>query len=437
MNIAFIHYRVGETDGVSLEMDKWKNILDKQGHNTFYIAGSKGTTEAFVIEEMYYRDAFADKINNNCYVELKDFTEEELIEVVETRAKVIEDKLIKIIEENNIDIIVPNNVLSLGWNVPVGLGVVNAIKESNVKVINHHHDFYWERTLYSNPTIEYVKNLLDTIYPPQCFADNMSHVVINSLAQTDLKNRKALESTVVPNVFDFKADLWAEDEFNKTFKDDLGIKEDELLFLQATRVTNRKGIELAIDVIAELNKKENMEKLNGKTIVLALVGLHEGFENYEDKLINHAKEKGVKLIINPDLVDHSRHMKNDKKVYSLWDAYVYADFITYPSIYEGWGNQFLEGTFAKKPQIVFEYSVFGADIKSRGFNIVTLGDKYETKENGLVEVSDIVLKGAAQEVIKYLTDDKFRQEAVEENFKIANKYYSMEALKDILNKIFV
>ena len=289
MNIAFIHYRVGETDGVSLEMDKWKNILDKQGHNTFYIAGSKGTTEAFVIEEMYYRDAFADKINNNCYVELKDFTEEELIEVVETRAKVIEDKLIKIIEENNIDIIVPNNVLSLGWNVPVGLGVVNAIKESNVKVINHHHDFYWERTLYSNPTIEYVKNLLDTIYPPQCFADNMSHVVINSLAQTDLKNRKALESTVVPNVFDFKADLWAEDEFNKTFKDDLGIKEDELLFLQATRVTNRKGIELAIDVIAELNKKENMEKLNGKTIVLALVGLHEGFENYEDKLINHAK----------------------------------------------------------------------------------------------------------------------------------------------------
>ena len=35
MNIAMIHYRVGETDGVSLEMDKWKKVLEKNGHRVY------------------------------------------------------------------------------------------------------------------------------------------------------------------------------------------------------------------------------------------------------------------------------------------------------------------------------------------------------------------------------------------------------------------
>lgn len=54
MNIALIHYRVGETDGVSLEMDKWKKVLEKQGHNVMYIAGSQGTSKAIIIPELFY-----------------------------------------------------------------------------------------------------------------------------------------------------------------------------------------------------------------------------------------------------------------------------------------------------------------------------------------------------------------------------------------------
>ena len=68
------------------------------------------------------------------------------------------------------------------------------------------------------------------------------------------------------------------------------------------------------------------------------------------------------------------------KIYNFWDAYVFADLITYPSLLEGWGNQFLEGIFAKKPLIIFEYPVFLTDIKEKGFNIVSLGDNYK-KDN--------------------------------------------------------
>jgi len=57
-------------------------------------------------------------------------------------------------------------------------------------------------------------------------------------------------------------------------------------------------------------------------------------------------------------------IKGGKGLYLLsLDTYVFADIISYPSIFEGWGNQFIEAVFAKKPVIVFEYPVFKSDIK--------------------------------------------------------------------------
>ena len=31
-NIGIFHYKVGGTDGVSLEIDKWKKVLEEMGH---------------------------------------------------------------------------------------------------------------------------------------------------------------------------------------------------------------------------------------------------------------------------------------------------------------------------------------------------------------------------------------------------------------------
>lgn len=447
MNIALCHYRVGETDGVSLEMDKWKKVLERMGHKVYMLAGSEGTADAYIIEEMHIRLPEDLKIERNAYVKLKDYkTEEELKDAVEALSKKIEDKLIKFIKDYKIDVLVPNNIFSLGRGLSTAIAFKRAIEKTGVKCVNHHHDFYWERELYSHPVCKYVEGLLNEYFPPKI--ENMKHAVINTPAQNDLKEKKGLDSTVVPNVFDFNAPLWKEDEYNKDFRQAVGLKENEIFMLQATRVVDRKAIELAIDLIAELNKPKNKEKMIGKTLydgrvfkedseyVLVMVGLHEGSEGYVEKLKEHANKKGVKVIIRPDLVDHSRHIKDGKKVYSLWDAYVKADIITYPSIYEGWGNQFLEGLFAKKPMVVFEYSVFLADIKDKGFNYISLGDKYETLENGLVKVSDDILEKAAAETIKYLTDKDFREKAVHENFELGKEHYSLEALEKILRTLF-
>jgi len=449
MNIALIHFRVGETDGVSLEMDKWRKILEKMGHNTFYIAGSKGTCDAILIPELYYRDEYDALLTKECYVKLNKFNEEELNEAIINISKVIEDKLIKIITDNKIDLIVPNNILALGRSVQVGMAVNNAVKKTGVKVVGHHHDFYWEREFFSHPTNKFVEKKLEQCFPPKDLGEQMKHAVINTLAKDDLKAKKGLDSTVVPNVFDFEAPLWKKDDYNSGFKNDLEISDNQILFLQATRVTNRKAIELAIDLVATLNKPENRAKMMNKELydgrkfneeteyVLALVGLHEGIDGYEENLIAYAKEKNINLIVNQDLVAHSRSMSDDgEKIYSLWDAYVYCDIITYPSIYEGWGNQFLEGLFAKKPQVVFEYSVYESDIKEKEFDIISLGNTYRTKESGLVEVDTDILDNAANTTMEILTDKSMYYRIVEENFNIGAKYFSLQALEDILKEIF-
>ena len=54
--------------------------------------------------------------------------------------------------------------------------------------------------------------------------------------------------------------------------------------------------------------------------------------------------------MNPDV--------NRKDLYTLRDVYPHADFITYPSLYEGFGNAFLEAIYFKKPLLI---NFFGCD----------------------------------------------------------------------------
>lgn len=446
MNIALCHYRVGETDGVSLEMDKWKKVLKNMGHKVYFIAGSTGTSDGYVIPEMNYRFEEDLKIERNAYLKLEEYQDEdELIRAIKKLTLKIEEGLKKILIENKIDLIVPNNILSIGRSIPTAMAFINIIKELGIRCIGHHHDFYWERDNFSQPTCNFVRKVLEEYYPPK--DDLISHVVINSIVQKELKVRRNLDSIIIPNVFDFDEKLWEVDNYNKDFRERLGIKDNDILMLQATRVTNRKAIELAIDVVGEMQKEENRKILeeaklcNGKSfnrnsrIVLVLAGMIETADDYVERIKTRAKGSNVEMLFVNNLVEHSRCVKNNNKIYSLWDTYVFADIITYPSIQEGWGNQFLEGLFAKKPMLVFEYDVYKEDIKEKGFKVISLGDKYELDKYGLAKVSKGVIKRAAEECIKLLIDKDYREKMVEENFQSGKKHFSLESLEERLKSI--
>jgi hypothetical protein len=51
-----------------------------------------------------------------------------------------------------------------------------------------------------------------------------------------------------------------------------------------------------------------------------------------------------------------------KKLFTLFDVYPHADLVTYPSLYEGFGNAFLEAIYFRKPVVVNTYAVYARDL---------------------------------------------------------------------------
>lgn len=443
MKIAMIHFRVGETDGVSLEMDKWKLQFEKMGHEVVYIAGHKTSPAVIVIPELSFKTEMHRNIFNNCYVKLSDYTEDELEKEILNYAKTVETKLQKIITEENIDLLVPNNVSSLGLNIPIGIGIANAILNTGVKVINHHHDFSWERERYSKPTCNLVSLLLKKYFPFK--NKNISHCVINNIAKEQMKIRRNLDSIVVPNVFDFNQSSWVADEYNQDLRIKFGIKSNDLVILQATRIAHRKAIEMGIDVVEKLTlmKQELIGKklYNGEIfdesskIYYVWAGLNELEEDRYELLMKKISDSKINVIHINKYVDHSRTIRDGEKIYSLWDVYTIADYVMYPSILEGWGNQFLEAIFAKVPQVVFEYPVYTTDIKSYGFDITSLGDRYFVDKDGLFKVDEDIYHRVSLEMIDILTDKKRYEHIVYNNFKIAKNKLSYETLYSILKNV--
>ncbi|WP_129409066.1 hypothetical protein [Marinitoga lauensis] len=248
MKIGLMHFRVGETDGVSLEMKKWKLVLEKQGHDVHFIAGTLGKENGIKVPLLAYEEQRNLIIRQRAFQSLEDWSKGRLKEEIDKLANDIYNQLNE--KMKNFDIVVVNNIFSLAHNLSAAIALNKYFKENNMKVIGHHHDFYWERNFYSAPTSEYVEKILENIMPPR----NIKHIVINSIAQESIKNFKGVESIIVPNVFDFEAKLWKKDEYNKKILEQVGIKENDIIFLQATRVVRRKAIELAIDTLSEVQK---------------------------------------------------------------------------------------------------------------------------------------------------------------------------------------
>ena len=445
MNILLAHFRVGETDGVSLEMDKWKWALESLGHKVFYLAGSAGGCEADLVPELHYLEPFNDKIIHNAYVERADYvTEAVLLEAIDERAEKISEGIIEVIERRNIDIVVPNNMWCLGYHLPAASGLMKAIERTQTKVICHHHDFHWERTKYSKPTSKGITELLQTLFPPK--HRRVQHCVINRIAQTELKQRCDIDSTVVPNVFDFHGSDWKVCEYNQDLRERFGIRPHDVMFLQATRIVARKGIELAIDLIETVGslrtELEGKVLYNGQSftadsrLVLTFAGMCEE-DSYLELLKTKAEKQGVELLFINEWVDHSRSEKDGQKVYSLWDVYSHADIISYPSLLEGWGNQFLEGLIAKLPMVVYRYPVYDLDIADYNFDIIDLGNTHQVDENGLAYIGRDKLVAAAQTTIQYLLDGEMRSKNMESNYRIGEQNLSYPALRGILAEVFL
>ncbi len=447
-NIAILHYVAGFTDGVSLEMNKWKHVLEGMGHRVFLCAGKMGTAAGTTIEEMDHHRPDAKLLSYNTFRTLRDYPDAITYRAeLQRLAAVIEAKLLAFVDDNRINMLISENIWSVAANPAVAIALANVVQKCNLPALAHHHDFYFERPNFALTNAAAVE-LADYYLPPH--NPLIHHIVINSLAQQKLAERKGISATVVPNVFDFDAPDWQLDKYNADFRTQIGLSEDDILVLQATRLVTRKGIELALDIVHALNSQQRRIQLErhglydgrkfttDSQIVLVLPGQARDdlTGRYKALLTEKAKQLGVEAIFIEDIIGESRETRNGQKVYSLWDTYIHADFVTYPSLWEGWGNQLLEALRAKLPIMLFEYPVYQADIKDKGLRVVSLGNTLAGHDaNHLATVAPENIELAADQALAYLIDADLRRETTEHNFRIAKKYYSLNTLRKHIHQL--
>ena len=405
-NIGFVSTRFAGQDGVSLESAKWAEVLWEDRHVSFWYSGQSDRNPdiSHVVPEAFFGFSENQWITERIWKgEMRDRFVTERIRAL---ADYIKSTLYRFVEKFDIDLLIPQNCLAIPMHIPLGIALTEFLSETRMPAIAHHHDFYWERTRFS---VNCIPEYLDMSFPPKL--SNMRDVVINQEAQEQLALRKGSASLVIPNVFDFENPPEQVDEYASDVRKELGLTDDDFFILQPTRVVPRKGIEQAIKLVSLL--KDPRCKL-----IISHEAGDEGYE-YLGMLEQLAKEEGVDMRIVADRVGEVRQRDSEgRKVYTLWDLYHHADFVTYPSTYEGFGNALLEAIYFRKPVLINRYSIFVRDIEPKGFRLLTM--------------DGFVTPTIARQVRQILTDRDLCEEIVNHNYEVARQFYSYSTIRSNL-----
>ena len=407
-NVGFVSTRFAGTDGVSLETEKWAEVLNEFGHHCYYFAGEcdRSPEISMVVPEAHYRHPeIAERHHHFFGNEIR--AKEDTLWIHEKTVD-LKEKLYEFEDRFQIDVLIPENVLAIPLHIPLGLAITEFIAETHIPTIAHHHDFSWERKRF---LVNNIWDYLSMAFPPTLHA--IQHVTINSSARHQLARRKGVVSAIIPNVMHFEKPAPGIDDFNADLREVLGISKDQLFVLQPTRVVQRKGIEHAIELISRLERDA--------VLVISHASGDEGYE-YEERLREYAAMIGVPTIFASERFDENRgKLADGRKVYSLWDAYPHADLVTYPSLIEGFGNAFLEAVYFRKPIVVNNYTIYNIDIRTKGFQVIEFDD-YITEET--VRTTQRVLDNPNE--IARMTDH---------NYGLALKYFSYHVLKSRLGDL--
>ncbi len=401
-NIGFISFRISGTDGVSLETMKWAEVLEKSGHNCYYMAGELEMPEekSLVVPEAHFTYPEIKYLYNLAFANSS--RPRELSAGLHKYRELLKERLYEFKNRFDLDLLITQNVLTIPLNISLAMAITEFIAETGIFTIAHHHDFFWERKRFLRNC---VWDYFNACYPPHL--SSIQHVVINSSAQNQLALRTGISATIIPNVMKFESPPEPVDEYASDVREVMGIGENEYMLLQPTRVVQRKGIEHAIELVARMNIDA--------TLVISHASGDEGYE-YEQRLREYAQLFGVKALFIQQIIDDSRGTTPDgKKIYSLQDIYPHADLITYPSIQEGFGNAFLEAIYFRKPILINNYSIYFYDIKPKGFDVIEMNN-YIT--NDTVETTE-----------RILLDPQRVGQMVEKNYNLGLKHYSFAVLE--------
>ena len=409
MKIGIAATRLAGVDGVTFETAKWEAVLDKMGHQLRLCAGEVDALrhQARLVPPMHFTWPPAARVTEAAFDPDSD--------PVAVRAEIerLADLLLPVLHDwasvNSLDMLIVENAWAIPMQLPLGLALRRLVEERRLPAIGHHHDYWWERERFARCV---VPELLDEAFPPDL--PWVRHVSINSLAATQLRQRRGLESVVVPNVFDFSPGRpRRRPAVRRRLRTELGMSERGLLVVQPTRVVPRKGIELAIELVGRLGDPDAV-------LLITSPAGDEGLD-YLVELERLAERHGVRLAYAADRFAPDHEGKPIRPAHSLHDAYLAADLITYPSLYEGYGNALVEALFYGVPVVVNRYPVYEADIRPLGLR--------------LVEIEGEITDATVAEVRALLASPRRIREYARHNFDVGRRNLSYTVLRRRLRRL--
>lgn len=407
MKIGFVSFRIAGTDGVSLEAEGWKAILTRMGHEVTFIAGELDQP-GILVPSMHFTHPEVYRVHQ--MVVENNINYRKVEKDIFALAGGIEGELRQVFRRYKFDRLIVANVFSLPIHFPLAVALERVIMEFEIPTVARNHDFWWERQRYLK---SHCFEFFERWFPPK--HESISYVTINTIAQKELRRRTGLDSVVIGDSFDFESSLNKGDGYSRKWRKDFGLTDQDIVFLQATRIVPRKGIELSIELV---------KRLNDPRAILILAG-YAGDESgdYLEKLKSLARDSEIRHKFIGDRVDSQRKIKNKRRGYTLWDCFVNCDFMTYPSVTEGFGNQFVEAVYFKKPIFVNRYPVYKADIEPLRFDAVT--------------IDSVVTDEAVKKIREWMNSPETVKRVVEKNFEIGKKNFSFEVMEVKLKTLVI
>lgn len=193
--VAFVSFRLGLTDGVSVVADTWRRVFESLGWETVTVAG----------------EGPVDRVLTGLALEADS----------PPHPSELADALC------DVDLVVAENILTIPMNLPASRAVAAAL--AGRPAILHHHDPPWQRARYAD---------VDELPPTD---DAWIHVTINRLTERQFAER-GIGATTIYNGFDTTprpGDRLGTREL-------LGVGPDERLILHPVRAIPRKNVGAAV-----------------------------------------------------------------------------------------------------------------------------------------------------------------------------------------------
>lgn len=411
--IAVIASRLKCVDAISIEADKWTDKYLKLGHSVHLIAGKFGEPVQLphlILPEMDYKHPEVRGVKRIAFGAKLDKEGQKAANILlYNLSKRIKGPLKRYLIENKIDVLSVEDALCSLKNLPLSMALSEIVHELGINTIDRVHYLPWNNAYFTQ--FDNVPKLLENI-PAK--GKNVVHVTNTPAARASLKEKKGIDSKLIPNMVDLEK-LHKIDDYNRDFRQSFGIRDDQLIFLQPTRVKRNKAIEQSIKLVSEINdslKKDNVIMLTGSPVYSR--------QNYFEEIVKKVKRHNVNVIFADDKIFLSRHQNSEQKFYSIHDAYVHADVVLYPSTSDAFGNPIIEAAAYRKPLVVNKYPNL-AEFSSKGFKFVVMDQK--------------VTPETVSDTCEMLMDPVKKEVAISHNLNLVRTHYSSALLDQSIQEL--